>query len=93
MGYYIEVPNNKGKAQQLVELHGARILGKKPSFNDYPQEAVICVLDNGTFEAAGYAFSERELEVFAFPDMRPKTWLVMDRKKAHKLTGFKECAS
>jgi len=93
MGYYIEVPNNKGKAQQLVDLHGARILDSKPSFDEVAKnEAIICVFDNGPWEAAGFAYSERELEYFAAPDMigpqRPRTWLLMDRKKAYKLTGY-----
>lgn len=26
MGYYIEVPKDKGKAQQIVELYGGRIV-------------------------------------------------------------------
>ena len=26
MGYYIEVPKSKGKAQQIVELYGGRIV-------------------------------------------------------------------
>ena len=90
MGYYIEVPENKGKAQQLVDLHGARILDKKPTFHEVASDkAIICVLDNGPFEAAGYAFSEMELEDFAFPDGRPKTWLVMDKALTLKLTGYK----
>ncbi len=93
MGYYIEVPNNKGKAQQLVDLHGARILDKQPVFTDAkPDEAIICVLDNGPWEAAGFAYNEREFEEFAAPDMigrqRPRTWLIMDRAKAIKLTGY-----
>lgn len=92
MGFYIEVPKNKGKAQQLVDLHGAQILDKKPEFR--ADKAIICVLDNGPWEAAGYAYSERELEAFATPDMcgpqRPRTWLLMDRAKANKLTGYIE---
>jgi hypothetical protein len=93
MGYYIEVPQNKGKAQQLVELHGARILDKKPSFNEVAADkAIICVMDNGPWEAAAYAYNERELERFAEPDsvgpQRPRVWLIMDRTLTHKLTGY-----
>lgn len=91
MGYYIEVPHNKGKAQQLVELYGAEILSKAPEFwVKGPKQAIICVVDNGPFEAAGFCFSRRELEDFKVPDGRPRTWLLMDRKKACELTGYGE---
>ena len=92
MGYYIEVPENKGKAQQIAYLYGARMLDRQPNYSDAgPDEAIICVLDNGPFEAAGYAYSEDEFNEFAAPDFgyqRPRTWLIMGREKAEKLTGF-----
>lgn len=55
MGHYIQVPNNHDKAQQLVDLHGAIILPQRPEgFEDVPEDkALICVVDNGPFEAAG----------------------------------------
>lgn len=95
MGYYIEVPRNKGKAQQLVDLYGAQILDKKPEFNEVAlDKAIICVLDNGPWEAAGYAYSERELAEFVAPDrfsaQRPRIWLIMDKKLACKLSGYTE---
>ena len=95
MGYYIQVPNNKGKAQQIVELYGAKIIPEPIGFwQKDPQEAFICVLDNGPFEAAGFAYNEREFEEFKapdpFPPQRPRTWLVMNRKEACELTGFIE---
>lgn len=91
MGYYIEVPEKKGKAAQLVCLYGARIIGPAPVWCDIkPHEAVICVVDNGLFEAAGFAFDSQEFFYFKMPDGRPKTWLIMDWKKACELTGFKE---
>lgn len=95
MGYYIDVPNRKGKAQQIVDLHGGRILPHAPIWGDAgADEAIICVLDNGPWEAAGFAYNERELERFAEPDLytqqRPRIWLVMNRTKACKLTGYKE---
>ena len=94
MGYYIEVPENKGKAQQIAELHGALILDKQPPFAavavEAPEKAIICVVDNGMFEAAGFAYDEMEFNVFARPDGRPKTWLIMDRNLACKLTGYEE---
>ncbi len=89
MGYYIEVPHNLMKAAQLVELHGAKVLDKQPVFNEVPSDkAIICVINNGPWEAAGYAYNEREFNEFATPDGRPRTWLIMDRKLAIKLSGY-----
>lgn len=91
MGYYIEVPENHNKAQQIVDLYGGRISPTTPTFEDItPDEAIICVMDNGPFEAAGFAFSQAELSEFSTDDGRPKEWVIMSRKKACELTGYKE---
>ena len=47
---------------------------------------VVCVVENGMFDAAGFAFCKEELEVFAAPDARPKTWLSMDLERAIELS-------
>jgi len=89
MGYYIEVPEHKNKAEQIVRLYGGRILDIAPDWEDIPDdEAIICVFHNPFFDAAGFAFSPHELAQFKSPDSRLKTWLVMSRKKAEELTGF-----
>ena len=89
MGYYIEVPEPEGKAQQIVDLYGGKIISIPPSFEDItPGKAIICVMDNGPWEAAGFAYNQRELEAFSSYDGRPRTWVIMDRKKACELTGF-----
>ena len=44
------------------------------------KENLVCVVDNGFFGAAGYAFCENEFHVFNDPrDMRPKTWFIWDK--------------
>ncbi len=70
MGYYIEVDEPKNKAQQLVDLHGAVILTRQPdSFENVPDGmALICVVDNGPFEAAALCYSAQEFAEFAAPD-------------------------
>ncbi len=70
MGYYIEVPENKGKAEQLVALHGATILKQRPAtFEDIPEgQALICIMDNGPFEAAALCYSSEELDAFDAQD-------------------------
>lgn len=45
------------------------------------QEGLVCVVDNGAFEAAGYAYSVNEMEVFKASDGRPKQWLLFDKAK------------
>ena len=89
MGYYIEVPRNKEKAEQLVALHGGEIIAKPDTFDKIPQgKALICIVDNGFFEAAGYCFDSREFSAFAYPDGRPRKWVLMSLKKAEKLSGY-----
>ncbi len=91
MGYYIQVPKNKGKAQQIVELYGGRIAFSPPSFEDItPEEAIICVVDNGPYEAAGFAYNQDKLYAFSHMDGRRKEWVIMNRQKACELTGYEE---
>ena len=91
MGYYIEVPENHNKAQQIVELYGGRTVSFPPQFEDItPDEAIICVVDNGPFEAAAFCFSQQELVAFSDYDGRPREWVIMSRKKACELTGYEE---
>ncbi len=61
MGFYIEVPSPKGKAQQLADLHGATILPLRPeAFEDVPEGlALVCVVDNGPFEAVAPGHDQR----------------------------------
>lgn len=90
MGYYIETLMNAGKADQIIATHGAARLPDAPKWADIPDDkAVVCIVDNGPFEAAGLCYSESELKEFSDPnDTRPHTWLVMDKVTAYKLAGF-----
>ena len=93
MGYYIEVPRNKQKALQIMALHGAKftIIPPKSLSELAENEGLVCVVENGPFDAAGYCYDDDELEAFNDPrDHRPKTWLTMDKKLAEKLSGYKE---
>ena len=90
MGFYIQGPLTS-KAAFIVSEYDAKIIPQPSKFSDVPVgKALICVVSNGPFEAAGYCFSEREFEVFSDPnDDRPKKWLIMDESKAKELTGYK----
>jgi len=80
MGKYINL-NSKGehigtsyqdKVNSLI-ADGATTLD--PSNLTY-QPNMVCVMNNGMFAAAGYAYSESEFKAFNMPDGRSKTWLV-----------------
>ena len=96
MGYYIQVPQNRGKAKQLCDLYGAIVVHVGNNASTRPSklladEALICVVDNGPYEGAAYCYSDQEFEVFNAPeDLRPKVWLLMDKALVHKLTNFVE---
>lgn len=85
MGYYInKLPNGEslpsnGKADKILSsIEGAEEI-KQPS---QWEEDIVCVVDNGPFEAAAYAFCPEELNVFARPDGRPKRWLKVPNAKS-----------
>lgn len=63
----------KGKADFLVvHANATEILAPIKFTNN-----LVCVVDNGPFEAAAYAYSENEMEEFKYPDGRPKRWLTV----------------
>lgn len=86
MGLYLNAPRPQGKAKWLVEQHGATIL-PFPAFRQ-GDEVTVCVVDNGPFEAAGVAFSQREFAMFNDPDdFRRKVWLSLPFEKFKALVG------
>lgn len=90
MGYYIETPQRIEKALQLVKLHGGVVVPKPASFADVPADkALICVIQNGFFDAAGLLYSESEFQEFTDSrDFRPKTYVLLDKVLAHRLSGY-----
>ena len=94
MGFYIPGPSF-GKAEILLREHGATEIPPPLSLAPIASDkALICVVSNGAFEAAGYAFNQSEFEAFTLPeDRRPKRWFVIDRKLANQLTGYKDRAA
>ena len=92
MGYYIQTPGvSKGKAQVICDKHGAYIVACPARFDDVPRgTALICVVNNGPFEAAGFCCDPIEFKEFTqASDTRSKIWLYMDWDKAAKLSGLK----
>ncbi len=85
MGYYIETPESNNKARQLVQLHKAELVLSPEKFDFTGDDALICVVENGPFDAAAIAFDCRERDVFLRPDGRPKTWLKLPKAKVLEL--------
>lgn len=89
MGYYInqtskgtELPA-KGKAKALIADGATQI---EPSKLQY-QPNLVCVVENGSFDAAGYVYSPNEFKEWNdSSDDRPKTWLT--HPDAVKLSGY-----
>lgn len=89
MGYYIQVPDNLNKAMQLVNIHNAEIIPCPESFSDVPDNlGLVCVVENPGFDAAAYCYSQSEFAEFTREDGRIKLWLVMNKEKAEKLSGY-----
>lgn len=94
MGYYIQAPTNRNKAAYLVStLGGQQLVSPPASFNDIPTgKALIVVVDNMAFEAAGLCYNADEFEVFTGPDRRPRQYVLLDKAVAYELSGYKGIA-
>lgn len=92
MGSYLQTSAQFDKANYLVEEDDAEIINQPMQFIDIASDrALICVVNNGPFEAAAYCFDAEEFKDFTLEeDKRPKTWLTMDKTKAEELSGYKE---
>ena len=73
MGRYINnIGNTYNEKINSLIADGARIVD-----GENFQENLVCVVNNGHFAAAAYAYDEREYKHFTDPsDPRRKTWLV-----------------
>lgn len=76
--------NIRSKLTALVNS-GAEVIEEPEKFDQYPDKAIICVVDNGPFQAAAYAYSQSELDQFKRPDGRPKGWLKASKKLVESL--------
>lgn len=84
MGKYVNVigdiqlgPSYRDKCEGLLKA------GAKEVSGNYFKEDLICVVDNGHFAAAGYAYDEDEYEEFNREDGRPKRWFILDNAEAY----------
>lgn len=107
MGYYIETELPTGKAKQLLDKYPCTQLAMRHAAKPHWKTSmarVIChklmedfdlvvVVTNGGFDAAAYAFDQRELDHFmSDEDKRVRSLLVFPKGMAAKLSGYKAVA-
>jgi len=96
MGHYLNTSGKrplgpKHKGNTLIADAGAVPLFDPPEkFTDVPDgKALVCIIDNGPFEAALLVHNENEFRESTRINSRATVWLIMDKKLAHELAGFK----
>lgn len=93
MGFYLETPRHKQKAEQLVKLYNAREVRMEDALDAIYENkhAVICVVRNPNFDAAAFCYNLQEFRRFNYvDDDRPRKWLIIeDRDMVDELTGYK----
>ena len=63
MGYYINTSDNLQKGQKLIEKYDAKPITRPKNFSDIPEnKALIVIISNGMFEAAGYILTKKSLK-------------------------------
>lgn len=89
MGCYIN-PANESK-EDFLEREGMR-LPKAPKWGTIPDGFLpVCLVLNSRFTAAGIAYSENELRVFANPkDSRIKFWYFVPIEKLRDVSPIDE---
>lgn len=90
MGYYIETDDHLNKAEKIANSFNGVIVSQSQAREAMtePDIGVICVVNNGPFEAAAFAFNMSEFEEFARYDGRPKKWVLISRKDAERESGY-----
>jgi hypothetical protein len=91
MGYYIQVPLNTNKAEQLMVLYGALKIPTGDYTDVYKNARAeglvpVIVVQNPGFDAAAVAYSQREFDEFTAPsDTRRKSIVLMEEKTVLEL--------
>ena len=88
MGCYVN-PANETK-ESFLKREGIAV--NNPSWLSKPKNTLpVVLMDNGSFSAAGIAYSERELKEFTRPDdYRLKTFFYVDIQKLCSVSNVHE---
>ena len=94
MVHYIETSGTTNKALWLVEHHAGQLINRETALlvvETYPSHdrGIVVVMDNGPFQAAGFAYDLDEFTEFADPsDPRSRQYVEMNRTLAAKLSHY-----
>lgn len=88
MGKYINITSRGatgtsfGSKCDAILADGGKEIKQPKEF----QKNLVCVVDNGYFGAAGYAYCESEMRAFQVPsDKRPKRWFIYDKAEEYAM--------
>lgn len=85
MGYYLEPQSNcpgRPAKKAYLDLEGIKLpFAEWPSMDD---TALICLIYNGSWYAAGVCFSKAEMAAFMQPDARERTWYWLPKDKCYE---------
>lgn len=85
MGAYINPPDMS--KEKWLSINGGDVLNGAPEWETVPLGHLpVCLVDNGTFTAAGICYTEDVLNQFARFDGRPKLWLFVETEKLHTVS-------
>lgn len=88
MGYYIQTAEPLHKAAQLRAIGAEDVDPDRVAWPPPEGKALVCVVQNGPFDAAGVIFDESEFRAFNNPtDWRRTDWLLMDSGQVRDLSG------
>lgn len=73
MGYYIQTPEIQCKADQLIGMYNAYTIKQPETFDPPADKMLICVVQNGPFDAAAICYDQGEFAEFTTYDGRLKT--------------------
>ncbi len=82
MGYYINPPNET--KEEFLEREASLLSDEDMGFSLFldNDDALVCLIDNGIFTAAGVVYNVTEFHAFTDPtDPRPKRWYIIKRDK------------
>lgn len=86
MGCYVNPPTESKEA--FLQREGRRVSVNEAAITE--TEMPVCLVDNGFFRAAAVGYSEGEIQAFAYPDGRPKTWYMVEQSKLLAVSDLAE---
>lgn len=88
MGYYINPPTES--KESFLQRKGKLLTNKPLSLPENKEEALVCLINNGFFTAAGICYSEKEREEFGRNDGRPKSWYIVPKSELYLVSDIQE---